>query len=105
VTCDEGDGDQWKSVGIALNDGPGLVAYVVQNDVDDDSRKLISTKQVTATTAPDGSTVYADADNTFKLTVTKDLTGTLSTLEDGPGGLLLSGLECHDKSSISFTQE
>jgi hypothetical protein len=106
VMCEQGDGDQYKSVGVALADGPGFEAYLVEHDVDDDSHKLVQTTLVSETKQGD-ATVYADAKDTFKLTITKDphmvrLNGTLSILADGPGGTRLENLDCFEKEPITF---
>lgn len=109
ITCEQDDGDQWKSVGIALNDGPGLVAYVVDNDDDNGSRKL-SLTQAVSESKTDGAVTYSDSHQTFKLTVEKSLNsrkliGSLSILADGPGGISLSDMECYQKGSIKFDRK
>ncbi len=104
ITCQQEDGDQWVEIGIALNDGPGLRAYVVAHNSDDGSAKLIENRQVSVS-KKNGKTVYQDSLQTLRLTVSKksgDLVGNLIVLQDGPGGLKQNGLLCYKNSSIQF---
>lgn len=107
ITCNQDDGDQWVQIGIALNDGPGLRALVVVNDVDDDSSKLVMDRQVFST-KKDGKTIYEDSHKTIRLVVFRDssrfheLQGDLSVIQDGPGSLRQEGLFCYERSNISF---
>jgi hypothetical protein len=107
VTCEERDGDQWIEIGIGLNDGPGLRAYVVAHDIDDGSAKLVFNSQVFES-KKDGKTVYEDSFKTIRLIVSKkshSLNGNLSVIQDGPGGFTQEGLLCFEKSSITFDRK
>ncbi len=107
ITCQQDDGDQWVEVGIALNDGPGLLALVVQHNADDDSSKLLAKHQVFSR-KQGKKTIYQNADETIRLVVEKKnghLVGSLSVLQDGPGGLSQEGLYCYEKSEISFEKK
>ncbi|MBK8202474.1 MAG: hypothetical protein IPK68_09250 [Bdellovibrionales bacterium] len=105
ITCQQDDGDQWVEAGIALNDGPGLRALVVQHNVDDDSSKLVCKSSGVFQKAGKKRTIYQDSNETIRLVVEKKngrIVGSLSVLQDGPGGFSQSGLDCYEKSDISF---
>ncbi|MCM2322117.1 MAG: hypothetical protein NDJ90_02535 [Oligoflexia bacterium] len=107
ITCQQDDGDQWVEIGIALNDGPGLRALVVEHNVDDDSSKLVANRQVVAS-KQGKKTIYQDRDETIRLTVEKrsgQIMGSVSVLQDGPGGFSQGGLYCYEKSDISYDKE
>ncbi len=107
ITCQQDDGDQWVEVGIGLNDGPGLRAYVVAHDEDDGSAKLVANRQVFES-EKNGKTIYEDSLQTIRLIVSKkakSITGSLSVLQDGPGGFSQDGLLCYEKNSITFDKK
>lgn len=107
ITCQQDDGDQWVEVGIGLNDGPGLRAYVVAHNEDDGSAKLVANRQVFQS-KKNGKTVYEDSLQTIRLIVSKksnSITGSLSVLQDGPGGFSQNGLLCYEKNSITFDKK
>lgn len=106
ITCQQDDGDQWIEVGIGLNDGPGLRAYVVAHDVDDDSATLIASQQVFAKEQI-GAKIYEDSQKTIKLVIAERAhslinLGYFTLLQDGPTPLKINGLHCYENSSISF---
>ena len=106
VTCEQTDGDQWVSVGIGLSDGPGFITYVVRHNDDTGSRKLVSQKAVILKRSSTLSEpTFEDREHTFRLSTRKRgsrLTGMLSSIEDGPGSIKISNMDCFLKSEISF---
>ena len=106
ITCQQDDGDQWVEIGIALNDGPGLRAYVVAHDTDHGSAKLIVNRQVSVS-KKNGKTVYSDSLDTLRLVVSKkptEIVGSLRVLRDGPGGIKRDGLVSHMDLALSDGQ-
>lgn len=104
ITCQQDDGDQWIEVAIALNDGPGLRAYVVAHDEDDESDKLIAERLVTENSKND-VTVYEDKNHTLRLTIMKkgdSLVGNFALLQEGSSGIQKYNLPCYEKSTIMF---
>ena len=87
ISCEQDDGDQWKSVGIAMNDGQCLTAFLVQNDADTNSNLLLQRQRVKKF-VEGGQTIYRDEADSFKLIVKKakrpkKLVGSLFVLADG----------------------
>jgi hypothetical protein len=108
VTCEESAGDQWKSVGIA-NDGPGLIAYVVQNNADDDSHYLLW-KYPVSKRVDDPYTIYQSDEGSIRVTVLADpnvdvLTGEMSTLEPEGWTAVRQNLDCFANSSLEFVED
>jgi hypothetical protein len=107
VSCEQDDGDQWRSVGIVINDGQGMRALVVQNG-DNSSSNILITEVRVEKSSVDGQTIYKDEADSFKLIIkkakrSKRLVGALSILADGQGGLSLTGMNCFEKSQIRFS--
>ena len=108
MTCGEGDGDQYRSVGIVA-EGNKLIAYVIANNVDDDSAKIESKKAVRRTKSDVNTVTYADSSKSLIMKVTKtggaqngeSLRGNLS-LKVGSELVELEDLECFKNSDISF---
>lgn len=103
ITCQQDEGDHWTEVGVALNDGPGLRAYIVTHH--DDHAKLVSQHHVFEKNKNTKTVVFEDTHQTIRLETTKKrtrITGKLSLLQDGPGGLMLDRLLCYENSSIIF---
>ena len=107
ITCLKDDGDQRIEIGIGLNDGPGLRAYVVVHNTGDGSKKLIADRQVFES-EKNGNTVYEDTMQTIRLVVSKasrSIVGNLNVLQDGPGGIMQDGISCREKNSITFDKK
>lgn len=107
ITCRQDDGVQWIEVGIGLNDGPGLRAYVVAHDEDDGSAKLVANRQVFES-KENGNTIYENPYKTIRLIVSKNsnpIKGSIRVLQDGPGGISQNDLLCYEKNSITFDEK
>lgn len=101
LSCWQDEGDQWVEVGITAKNDSGLLALVVKHDDDDNSEKLDSAYEVTEST---DKSLYQDSNQTFKLTISRSdqvVTGDLSVLKDGPGGLIFRNLTCLENDSIT----
>ncbi|XGC80671.1 hypothetical protein ACES2L_15195 [Bdellovibrio bacteriovorus] len=104
VKCQQDDGDQWIEVGIGLNDGPGLRAYVVAHNDDDQSAKLVTSIVVTKSNSS-GEVVFQDKFGTIQLAVADRgtfLEGSFKLLQDGPNSIVQDNLKCYEKLPMSF---
>ena len=103
ITCQQDEGDRWLEVGIAINDGPGFIAYTVDRNNDTQKSKLISFDYVSKRTSGK-KVIYSDYLETFKLIIKNDANGTLSILKDGPGSVLNLKMNCYKDSKIRFDE-
>ncbi|MBK8204212.1 MAG: hypothetical protein IPL83_18155 [Bdellovibrionales bacterium] len=101
ISCWQDEGDQWVEVGITAENGSRLLALIVNHDDDDNSAKLNSAYEVTESA---DKNLYQDSSQTFRLRISRSdqsITGDLSVLKDGPGGLSLRNLTCLENDSIT----
>jgi hypothetical protein len=91
------DADQWISVEVSLNDGPGYVLEVFENNYDDGSKTAIFAEQVFESKCQ-GKLCYENSSQTAKLDISSDqdgfLIGNLSILADGPNDLVEEKMNC-----------
>jgi hypothetical protein len=106
-TCEQEDGDQWKQIGVGLNDGPGLVAYVVNHDVDFGTAVLEGTYPVTEIDTGAGVLSYQDPMGVFRLDVGMKTESSWYAsawiLYDGGPAYQNPSMHCYQQDMLQFT--